>query len=74
MGAQWQDKRWQVQTEAQEVPFEQETLFYCEGAQTLEQVSQGGCRVSLIRDNQNLSGYSPQRPAVAEPAWAVSLD
>lgn len=35
----------------QEIPFKhKKRLFYCDGGQTLEEVSQRGCGVSISRD------------------------
>ena len=43
--------------ETQEVPSEhQETIFYCEDDQALEQVAQRGCGVSLLEDIKKLFG------------------
>ncbi|KAK4826406.1 LOW QUALITY PROTEIN: hypothetical protein QYF61_008693, partial [Mycteria americana] len=52
-------KQW-TQIEIQEIPFKHKKLFYC----TLEQVAQRGCRVSVLRGIQNLTGHSPVQPAL----------
>lgn len=36
-------------------------------------VAQGGCSVSILRDTQKSSGYSPGHPAPGDPAWARRL-
>jgi len=28
-----------------------------------------GCRVSILEDIQNLTGHSPKKPALPDPAW-----
>lgn len=40
----------------------------CGHDQTVEQAAQGGCRVSLLRVIQNLSGLTPEQPTVEDPA------
>jgi len=58
----------------QEVPFEhQETLFYCEGGETLAQVAQRHCRVSILENTQKPNGHGPEQPqdlrlVAADPA------
>jgi len=71
-GAQWQDKGQRAQTEAEEVPAEdEEELLPSEGDRALEQVAQGGCGVSFSGDP---SGHSPVQPALGDPASAGGLD
>jgi len=52
-----------------------ENFFHCEGDQTLEPVTQSSCKVSILRDIQNLCGYSPEQPAIPLPSlcWCVVL-
>lgn len=38
----------------------QETLLHSESNQALASVAQGGCRVSILQDIQNLSGHGPE--------------
>lgn len=38
--------------------------------QTLQQVAQRGCVVSVYGDTQNLTGQGPEQPAAAPP-WAA---
>jgi len=45
--------------------------FYWESGQTLEEVAQGGCGVSIFGDIPDLTGHCPVQPAPADPAWAV---
>ena len=45
---QWQDKRPWISTENQEILFKYKNLFNQNGSQTLEQVSSGGCEVSIL--------------------------
>jgi len=74
-GAQRQDKGQRAQTEAQEVPAEQEEeLLHSEGNRALEQVAQGGCGFSLSGDIQDPPGQGPVQPALGGPAWARGLD
>ncbi|KAK4811097.1 hypothetical protein QYF61_016383 [Mycteria americana] len=42
-------------------------LFYCEGGQTLEQVAQRGCGVSVLGDIKNPTGCGPEEPALVDP-------
>jgi len=59
----------QAQTGTQEVPSEhQETLFQWEGGQTLTQVAQRGCEVSILGDIQKPPGHGPGKPASGSPA------
>lgn len=37
-------------------------------AKEMEQVFQGGCRISILTGAQNASGCSPVQPAIADPA------
>lgn len=41
--------------------------FYCEGSQTVSQVSQSGCGASILEGIQNSSGRGPGQPAAAAP-------
>ncbi|XP_025945258.1 2-oxoisovalerate dehydrogenase subunit beta, mitochondrial isoform X3 [Apteryx rowi] len=43
-------------------------LIYCEGCQTLEQVAQRACEVSILGDIQNQCGESPGQPTLGDPA------
>ena len=45
----------------------------CEGSQTVEQVAQRGCGLSIFGDTQNLTGHGPGQPAVADPALSRGL-
>lgn len=66
-GAQWQHKRQWAHTKTHVFPSEyQETLFHCEGDQVLVAWRGGG--ISICRDTQNLTGYSPGQPSLADPA------
>ena len=70
-GAQRQDKGQWAQTEAEEVPVEdEEELLHAEGDRALEQVAQGGCGVSFSGDIQNPPGRGAVQPALGDPAWA----
>jgi len=40
---------------------DQETPFYCEGDQTLTQVSQRGCGISILGDIKRLSRHLGQK-------------
>jgi len=74
-GAQRQDKGQWAQSEAQEVPSEQEEeLLHSEGDGALEQVAQGGGGVSFSGDIQDPPGQGLVQPAVGDPAWAGGLD
>jgi len=74
-GAQRQDKGQWAQTEAWEVPSEQEEeLLPSEGDGALAQAAQGGCGVSFSGDIQELSGRGAVQPALGDPAWAGGLD
>ena len=74
-GAQRHDKGQWAQTEAQEVPSEQEEeLLPSEGDGALEQAAQGGCGFSFSGDSQDLPGQGPVQPALSDPASAGGLD
>ena len=74
-GAQRQDKGQQAQTEAEEVPAEQEEeLLPSEGDGALEQAAQGGGEVSFSGDIQDPPGHGPVQPTVGNPASAGGLD
>ena len=70
-GAQRQDKGQRAQTEAWEVPAEdEEELLPSEGDGALEQAAQGGCGVSFSGDIQDPPGRGAVQPALGDPAWA----
>jgi len=70
-----QEKGQWAQTEAQEVPSEQEEeLLPSEGDGALEQAAQGGCGVSFSGDIQNLPVQVHVQLAVGDPALAGGLD
>jgi len=74
IGIQWQDKRQWAKTEIQEILFKlKKKLFPCEGSQTLEQVAQKGCEVSILGDTPNSTGHSPQQPALVHPTLSKGL-
>jgi len=74
-GAQRQDKGQWAQTEAEEVPAEdEEELVHSEGDGALEQAAQGGCGVSFSGDIQDPPRQGPVQPAVDDPASAGGLD
>jgi len=74
-GAQRQDKGQWAQTEAEEVPTENEEEFLpSEGDGALEQVAQGGCGVSFSGDIQDSPGSGPVQPSLDDPASAGGLD
>jgi len=73
--AQRQNKGQWAQTEAQEVPSEdEEELLPSEGGGALEQAAQGGCGVSFSGDIQDPPGRGPLKPTVGDPALAGGLD
>ena len=73
--AQRQDKGQRAQTEAEEVPAEQEEeLLPSEGDRALAQAAQGGCGVSFSGDVQDLPGRGPVQPALGDPAWTGGFD
>lgn len=49
------------------------TLFSCESGQVLEQIAHRGCGVS-ISDVQNLTGHSPGKLTLVDPAVSKVLD
>lgn len=58
-GIQWQKQRTQTPVE-QETPIKhKENLFLCEGVQTLEQVAQRSCGVSILRDTKKANWTQP---------------
>jgi len=64
-----------AQTEAQEVPSEdEEELLPSEGDGALVEVAQGGCGVSFFGDIQDPPGQGPVQPAAGDPALAAGLD
>ena len=70
-GAQRQDKGQRAQTEAEEVPAEdEEELLHSEGDGALAQAAQGGCGVSFSGDIEEPPGRSPVQPALGDPASA----
>jgi len=70
-GAQQQDKGQRAQTEAEEVPAEdEEELLPSEGAGALAQAAQRGCGVSFSGDIQDLPGRDAVQPALGDPASA----
>ena len=70
-GAQRQDKGQWEQTEAQEVPSEdEEELLSSEGDGALAQAAQGGCGGSFSGDIQDLPGRGPVQPGLGDPALA----
>ena len=74
-GAQQQDKGQWAQTEAEEVPSEQEEeLLHSPSDRALEQFAQRGCEFSLSGDIQDPPGWGPVQPAVDDPASAEGLD
>jgi len=44
------------------------TLFYCEGSQTQEQVTQKDCGVSISDDTKNPTGHGPGQSALSDLA------
>lgn len=45
-----------------------EKAFYCEGGQTLQQVVQGGCEVSILGGIHIPNGCGPEQPALVDTA------
>ena len=69
--AQWQDEGQWAQTEAEEVPAEDEEEFLpSEGDRALEQAAQGCCGVSFSGDSQDPPECGPVQPALSDPALA----
>ena len=74
-GALWQDKGQRAQTEAQEVPAEEEEeLLSSEGDTALEQAAQRASGASFSGEMQNPSGPGPVQPALSDPVLAGGLD
>ena len=70
-GAQRQDKGQWAQTEAEEVPAEdEEELLPSEGDGALAQAAQGGCGVSFSGDILAPPGRGAVQPALGDPALA----
>jgi len=70
-GVQRQDKGQRAQTEAEEVPAEdEEELLPSEGDGALAQAAERGCGVSFSGDTQTLAGCGPVQPALGDPASA----
>jgi len=71
-GAQRQDKGQWAQTEAEEVPAEdEEELLPSEGDGALAQAAQGGCGVSFSEDTQDLAVCGAVQPALGDPQRAL---
>lgn len=70
-GAQQQNKRPWAHAEIQENPFK---LFHCEGHQTLEQVAQRGCGVSVLGESQNMCGHNLGQPTLVDSALSRGFD
>lgn len=76
---QWYLMTGQTQVEVQEILFKHKwtkNWFYCKCDQTLEQVAQKGCGISILADLQTPSGHDPGQAALADPALSrgVRLD
>lgn len=66
-----------TQNEIQKLPLQQkEKFFHCEGSQTLAQVAQPGCGVSILGDIRTPAGHSQEQPVLAVSAlnWVGGLD
>jgi len=48
-------------------------IFYCEDNCTLEEVAPSSCGVSILGDSENLSGHSPDQPALVIMLRAADL-
>lgn len=48
--------------------------YYCAGAQTLEQVAQRHCGVSILGEVQNSTAHGPGQPALGDPALSSRLN
>lgn len=59
----------------QEIPLKHEkTFFYCEGSQTLQQVAQRACGVSVLGDIENVTGHSPDQTTSVGATVGRELD
>lgn len=56
MGTNLKKKKKSVQTK--------ESHFYCDGRQVLQEVSQRGCRISILGDTENPAGHGPGQSAL----------
>lgn len=54
--------------------FKKTSTLGCEVGQTVEQVAQRGCGVSIPGIIQNLTGHGPGQPAPRDPALMGQLD
>lgn len=61
-GTQWQSKRQHAQTEIETLLKQKKKFFFFqhEGGQVLGNIAQGGCRVSILREVQNMTGHDPR--------------
>ena len=74
-GAQRQDEGQRAQTEAWEVPSEdEEELCHFEGDGALAQAAQRVCGLSFSGDIQDSPGCGAVQPALGDPALAGGLD
>lgn len=62
-------RQW-AQTTVKEIPLKHKRKYlYCEDDQTLEQVVQQGCELSILGDTQNSSGNGPEQLTVVDPTF-----